>query len=252
MTHDKNFTAYADTVCQALKNATWRERKAIRQELEDHLTDHAEALIESGWDEAHAAQHALDAMGDPNTVGEELNKAFPLRWFVLSRLALAAFLLCCLPLVTEVPQAVERLWAYHQSATQPLAYWEQYADVPALLPLDGPTQDLPEGGTLRFCGAALLPSEDGAGYDVYLAVVQRNSGPFRWTWPIGSSLTLSWTGGEVAYSEEPQYSNSGAGCQYTLYTLSGLPADTNPTAEYHYGGTDFTLTIPLPWEEVAP
>lgn len=97
------FTTYADTVCQSLKNATQRERKAIRQELEDHLTDHAEALVESGWDEAHATQHALDAMGDPNTIGEELNKAFPLRWFVLSRLTLAAFLLCCLPLVTEVP-----------------------------------------------------------------------------------------------------------------------------------------------------
>ena len=85
------FTTYADTVCQSLKNATQRERKAIRQELEDHLTDHAEALIESGWDEAHATQHALDAMGDPQEVGQELSKAFPLHWFVLSRLALAAF-----------------------------------------------------------------------------------------------------------------------------------------------------------------
>lgn len=113
-------------------------------------------------------------------------------------------------------------------------------------------QDLPEGGTLRFCGAAILPSEDGAGYDAYLAVVQRNSGPFRRTWPIGASLTFFWTGGEVAYWEEVQYSNGGPGCQYTLYTLSGLPADATPTAEYHYGGTDFTLTIPLPWEEAAP
>lgn len=246
------FTTYADTVCQSLKNATRRERKAIRQELEDHLTDHAEALVESGWDEAHATQHALDAMGDPNTIGEELNKAFPLRWFVLSRLTLAAFLLCCLPLVTEVPQAVRQLWDYHQAAAQPLAYWADYEAVPDLLPLDGPVQDLPEGGTLRFCGAAILPSEDGAGYDAYLAVVQRNSGPFRWTWPIGASLTFSWTGGEVAYWEEVQYSNGGPGCQYTLYTLSGLPADATPTAEYHYGGTDFTLTIPLSWEEVAP
>lgn len=142
------FTTYADTVCQSLKNATQRERKAIRQELEDHLTDHAEALIESGWDEAHATQHALDAMGDPNTVGEALNKAFPLRWFVLSRLTLAAFLLCCLPLVTEVPQAIEQLWDYHQAAAQPLAYWADYEAVPDLLPLDGPVQDLPEGGTL--------------------------------------------------------------------------------------------------------
>lgn len=246
------FTTYADTVCQSLKNATQRECKAIRQELEDHLTDHAEALVESGWDEAHATQHALDAMGDPNTVGEALNKAFPLRWFVLSRLTLAAFLLCCLPLVTEVPQAVGQLWDYHQAAAHPLAYWADYEAVPDLLPLDGPVQDLPEGGTLRFCGAAILPSEDGAGYDAYLAVVQRNSGPFRWTWPIGASLTFSWTGGEVAYWEEVQYSNGGPGCQYTLYTLSGLPADATPTAEYHYGGTDFTLTIPLPWEEAAP
>ena len=143
------FTTYADTVCQSLKNATRRERKAIRQELEDHLTDHAEALVESGWDAAHATQHALAAMGAPNTIGEELNKAFPLRWFVLSRLTLAAFLLCCLPLVTEVPQAVGQLWDYHQAAAQPLAYWANYEAVPDLLPLDGPVQDLPEGG--RSC-----------------------------------------------------------------------------------------------------
>lgn len=243
------FTTYADTVCQSLKNATQRERKAICQELEDHLTDHAEALVESGWDEAHATQHALDAMGDPQEVGQELSKAFPLRWFVLSRLMLAVFLLCCLPLVTEVPQAIGQLWDYHQAATQPLAYWADYEAVPDLLPLDGPVQDLPEGGTLRFCGAALLPSETGAGYDVYLASVQRNSGPFRWAWTVGDMLTFSWAGTETpGYTSLPTYSSNG----YVLYQLSDLPAGTAPTAEYHYGGTDFTLTIPLPWEEVAP
>ena len=249
MTHDKTFTAYADTVCQSLKNATRRERKAIRQELEDHLTDHAETLIEAGWDASHATQHALDAMGDAQAVGEELNKAFPLRWFVLSRLTLAAFLLCCLPLVTAVPSALETLWDYHQSAAHPLAYWESYEDLPALVPLDGPVQALPEGGTLRFCGAALVPSERGDGYDVYLAVVQRNSGPFRWTWTVGNMLTFSWAGTEApGYMVLPTYSSNG----YVLYQLFDLPAGTDPTAAYHYGGTDFTLTIPLPWEEVAP
>lgn len=242
------FTTYADTVCQSLKNATRRERKAIRQELEDHLTDHAEALIESGWDEAHATQHALDAMGDPNTIGEELSKAFPLRWFVLSRLTLAVFLLCCLPLVTTVPSIIEQLWEYHQAEAHPLAYWEEDEDSPDLLPLDGPVQDLPEGGTLRFCGAAILPSETGAGYDVYLASVQRNSGPFRWAWTVGDMLTFSWAGTEEpAYTNRPVYYNN----RYILHHLTGLPEGTNPTAEYHYGGTNFSLTISLPWEEVS-
>lgn len=151
--------------------------------------------------------------------------------------------------MTEVPQAVEQLWDYHQAAAQPLAYWADYEAVPDLLPLDGPVQDLPEGGTLRFCGAAILPSETGAGYDVYLASVQRNSGPFRWAWTVGDMLTFSWAGTEEpAYTNRPVYYNN----RYILHHLTGLPEGTNPTAEYYYGGTDFTLTIPLPWEEVAP
>ncbi len=221
------FTTYADTVCQSLKNATRRERKAIRQELEDHLTDHAEALVESGWDEAHATQHALDAMGDPNTVGEELNKAFPLRWFVLSRLTLAAFLLCfCRG--DGGPPGHRAALGHHQAAAQPLAYWANYEAVPDLLPLDGPVQDLPEGSTLRLCGAAILPSEDGAEYDAYLVVSSAMAAPSAdLAHRCVADLFLDRRPGR--YWERSPILHQRAGLQYTLPPLR--PArNATPTA----------------------
>lgn len=42
------FQAYGEAVCAFLSHATRREKAAVRQELMDHLTDHAEALLDAG------------------------------------------------------------------------------------------------------------------------------------------------------------------------------------------------------------
>lgn len=49
-------------------------RKAIIREYEEHIEDHKAALIESGFSEAEAAQEVLKQLGDPISVGEELNQ----------------------------------------------------------------------------------------------------------------------------------------------------------------------------------
>ena len=44
----ERFQAYGESVCACLSHATRREKAAVRQELMDHLTDHAEALLDAG------------------------------------------------------------------------------------------------------------------------------------------------------------------------------------------------------------
>lgn len=75
-----HFRQYSETVTTCLRNASPKERKSVRQELEDHLQDHADALEVAGYPPEQAQAHALEAMGDPKQVGEELSAAFPLRW----------------------------------------------------------------------------------------------------------------------------------------------------------------------------
>ena len=84
----KAFDDYGNAVCTFVRHATAKEKEAIRKELADHMEDHALALMDGGYPEDHATRVALASMGDPETVGRELDKAYPLRWLVLSRLAL--------------------------------------------------------------------------------------------------------------------------------------------------------------------
>ena len=64
----------------AVRNATAQERNAIRQELREHLEDHAAALMEDGLSAEEAARAAVDAMGDPKEIGEAMNHAYPHLW----------------------------------------------------------------------------------------------------------------------------------------------------------------------------
>ena len=74
--------SYVQAVCACLRHATPKEKDAVAQELQDHLADHADALVEAGWDPEEAQAHALDAMGEAKEVGRALDREFPLRWLV--------------------------------------------------------------------------------------------------------------------------------------------------------------------------
>ena len=92
---------YTAAVLSALRRVTSRERAAIRAEIDGHIEDHMEGLLELGYDPDLAEERALAAMGDPKEVGRELNRQYPFRWLAVrwgARLlsawaALAVFLL---------------------------------------------------------------------------------------------------------------------------------------------------------------
>lgn len=87
---DTRFETYGQAVCQYIRHATGREKQAIQAELSAHMEDHAQALMDAGYDEVHAVSAALKAMGDPEEVGKALNKEY-----LWGGWSCPAFLRCC-------------------------------------------------------------------------------------------------------------------------------------------------------------
>lgn len=72
------------------------EHQAIRAELQGHLEDKEQYFLEKGMQPREAAKAAVESMGDPVTVGKELDKAHPVRWARLYTAAKAVILILCI------------------------------------------------------------------------------------------------------------------------------------------------------------
>ena len=84
-----NREEYTQRVLDALGRLTPKEISAVRTEIEGHIEDHMESLLELGYDETLAEERTMAAMGDPEEVGRELNKQYPIRWQILKDIATA-------------------------------------------------------------------------------------------------------------------------------------------------------------------
>lgn len=91
----KDRQAYCARVLSGLRGLSRREREEVRAELADHMEDHAQALLDLGYDEQLAEERTLASMGDPAEVARELAKQYPRRWRVVTgvSLVLCAFVL---------------------------------------------------------------------------------------------------------------------------------------------------------------
>ena len=87
---------YCRQLTQELRHLTPSEVAAVRQELWDHMEDHAEMLREAGYDEAEADARTVEAMGDPVETGREIDKQYPAIWLWLSRFAVAVIVVVCI------------------------------------------------------------------------------------------------------------------------------------------------------------
>ena len=91
---------YVEQVLANLRRVTPDERAAIRGEIDGHIEDHICDLIELGYDEKLAEERAMAAMGDPEEVGRELDKQYPLGWLVLGRVAVVLTVVLCIQALT--------------------------------------------------------------------------------------------------------------------------------------------------------
>lgn len=100
-----NANYWLDTATEKIRFAP--DRKAVRQELQDHLEDRMEAGKARGLSSYEAEQAATAAMGDPAALAEELARVHSPWWGWLWRLS--QWVLAIAVLVT-VFSAVPRLW----------------------------------------------------------------------------------------------------------------------------------------------
>ena len=71
-------TPFSQFCDQVVRRVRWfPARGSIAAELRAHLEDHAAALMERGTPEEEAAEQAVAAMGDPEALGRQLNRAHP-------------------------------------------------------------------------------------------------------------------------------------------------------------------------------
>ena len=87
---------FLDQVLSPLGRLTAEERENIRRELEEHVEDRMEALLDMGWDEELAESRCLEAMGDPAEIGREMARQYRGRgWLWLGRAAAALTVVMC-------------------------------------------------------------------------------------------------------------------------------------------------------------
>ena len=76
------YETYCGQVCEAMKKATKAERRSLTEELTDHMASHVEDLLTEGWTEDDAVRYAVEAMGDPETVGRQYDEKLSSFWRV--------------------------------------------------------------------------------------------------------------------------------------------------------------------------
>lgn len=244
--------AYGDQVCQFVRHATKKEKAAIRKELTDHIADHTQALMDAGHPPEAAQALALEAMGEPEAVGKALNKEYPLRWLVLSRLAPVAVLLLALALLYYGWYTPFLLKDYLAARSGPIQTQHtvvfnsdtgQSRQVPNLTLLDLRYQ-LPNQNILFLYAVGLEAT--GERYTAYLYTVQYSRHPARLDIRQDQELTFP--------MQEAGTLDSSLNWGLAIYSWYTIPLSSEEPliARYDHYGTRIDTEIPLPWEEVLP
>ena len=69
---DKKIDKFLSSVCNYIKNK--EVHKEVYEELKSHIYEIVEEYEESGLTEEEAINKAIERMGNPNDIGEKLNK----------------------------------------------------------------------------------------------------------------------------------------------------------------------------------
>ena len=113
-----NREEYTRRVLSALGRLTPKEISAVRAEIDGHIEDHMAYLLDLGYDEQLAEARTMAAMGDPEEVGRELNKQYPLFWLVAGRIAFAVTAILCAVILFRLPM-LSNTWDNLQARLRP-------------------------------------------------------------------------------------------------------------------------------------
>ena len=126
---------YTDRVLSVMRRITAAEEEAIRAELDAHMEDHLEALLELGYEPELAEQRTMERMGDPEEVGRELDKQYPRFWLIAERVL--KVLVCVLALVLVFDMlTMYSVWGSLQARMEPYEYAGKHQLEHMNMPLD--------------------------------------------------------------------------------------------------------------------
>lgn len=237
--------AYIQAVLSALHHVTGDERAAIQAELDGHIEDHMEGLLELGYSPELAEERTLDAMGDPKEVGRELNKQYTGWGFVLlSRAAVLLTVVLCIQALLGLGilgNLLDSVWA----RVAPLEPEEISAAVTQRLDIRVPIGS----DVVRVYGVSRLTREGVPAVGVFVCAYDRLPGG------VVSDRLLPgvWIEDQRGEALEWLSGGSGHGSIGTDYQLRYVPVeetDTSITLRYERFGENIAVEIPLP--EVAP
>lgn len=244
---------YTERVLAALHRVTPEERAAIRQELDAHMEDHVCGLLDLGYPAELAEERAMSFMGDPEEVGRELDRQYPLGWLAVKWAAMVLTLAFALVMLAPgwklAGQVADNLWNRFDPLHQ-LDLWDisfagyvdgEYAHIVA----DTAEVDLKQtaGGVTLWIYQAGLEDPAAEKTTAWLAVSLYSQDPFHRSPRLLGELTAP-DGREV----EAHWSYSFGG----PFMVSGeVTRGEDLTFTYEQGGHSFTFTVPLPWEEAA-
>lgn len=240
---------FCDRVLAKVRHATPEEKAAIRAELDAHMEDHAAALLEAGYEEAEATERAMAAMGDPEEIGAELNKDYPLGWLVLSRVSLILTVLICATVLFSWPIlgiTLNSLQARLAPETSGFASTTKYTyerdlDIRAEIGDD----------ILCIYKVGLVVNRDGETGNAALFFCNYSRNPFGYT---ANGMDFEY---RTSATTEPEWCHSvggggDAGAYYSL--VAKIPvtrADEAVVVTYDHYGEHVRLDVPVPWEDVT-
>ena len=238
-----NRREYTSRVLACLRRLTPAEEEAVRAELDAHMEDHICALLDIGYDEALAEERTMAVMGDPEEVGREMNKAYPLRWLILGRAAVVLMvILCCqaimaLGILGNAVQSLEaRIYPNKNIRLEQVDYSERVNYKAAV------------GNDILRVYRVSVGSEDGKRMaEVSLCTYDRI--------PCGIVSEELLNRAEVKNQRgESLFEGNGSGCwmaEWANRYAEIQPDDLYVTVEYDRFGEQVQLVVPLP-KEVTP
>lgn len=243
-----NSNDFCKQVLAQVHHATPKEKDSIQEELLNHLMDHAEELEEAGYSQKDANAQALSAMGNPEEIGIELNKQYPLGWLVLSRATLFLSIFLGLLIFLTLPvmgNVFENLQARLDPTNSSFASTVKEGRV---YPLD---IKVPIGNDVLYIYEAALEEvkESETGYAVTIALCSYDQNPFG----IASQSLLENLRAETATGSELfRNGMSGGGNSVVNYRVIKLLSVKQTEKElylcYDRFGKQVRVAVPLHWE----
>lgn len=241
-----NRREYVEQVISALNHTTTKEKRAIRAEIDAHIEDHICDLINLGYSEELAEERTMLRMGNPQEVGRELNRQYPVQWLILRwvamMLAIIVFLILSGPLQKRLSNSVDSLWArWRPEHVADLAEMEDKNGVLVTAVWDPGAEIHAEDVHIRIYQAGVDDPVNGE--EAWLGVAWWRDNPLLQQ--PDSSMMEFYINGETG-----QW-----GSFYFSDCVRGIPVTVKPGDDIELRmkiyGTEYVQIVELPWEEAA-